>query len=43
MDKQEIVMQLETEYNIKIPDADVLKLHTVGDFIAYIQRRTSAP
>jgi acyl carrier protein len=43
LDKQEILMNLETEYNIVISDKDATNLHTVGDIISYIQKRTGSP
>lgn len=39
-DKQEILMNLEMEYKLVIPDKDAAQLHTVGDLISYIQKRT---
>jgi acyl carrier protein len=39
LDKKELLMNLETEYNINISDEDAKSLHTVGQIIAYIQRR----
>ncbi|MDL2220581.1 acyl carrier protein [Eubacteriales bacterium OttesenSCG-928-N14] len=32
----ELVMELESEYNLEIPDEDLEKLSTVGDIVTYI-------
>jgi len=39
LDKTEIVMQIETAYNIQIPTKDARKLKSVGDIINYVERR----
>lgn len=39
LDKTEIVLQIETAYDIQIPDKDARKLKSVGDFINYTERR----
>jgi acyl carrier protein len=39
LDKTEIVMQIETAYDIQIPDKDARKLKSVGDIINYVERR----
>jgi acyl carrier protein len=39
LDVVELVMALEEEFNIEIPDEDAEKMRTVGDAIDYIQRR----
>ena len=33
----ELIMELEKEFNISIPDDDAQKIATVGDAIAYIE------
>ena len=38
LDVVEIVMALEEEFGIEIPDEDTEKLHTVSDVVAYIDR-----
>lgn len=40
LDLVELVMALEDEYGIEIPDEDAEKIVTVGDAIKYIQERT---
>jgi acyl carrier protein len=35
----ELVMALEDEYGIEIPDEDAEKIVTVGDALKYIQER----
>jgi acyl carrier protein len=35
----EMVMKLEETFDITIPDEDVEKLRTVGDAVAYLERR----
>ena len=37
LDTVELVMQLEEEYGIEIPDEDAEKLQTVGDVVKYIE------
>ena len=39
LDKTEIVMQIETAYNIQISSKDARKLKSVGDIINYVERR----
>ena len=39
LDKTEIVMQIETAYNIQISAKDARKLKSVGDIINYMERR----
>jgi len=38
----ELVMKLEEEFGMKIPDEDVEKLRTVGDAVKYIEERLSS-
>ena len=42
LDLVELVMALEDEYGIDIPDEDVEKIVTVGDAIKYLQERVQA-
>ncbi|MFH1594553.1 MAG: acyl carrier protein [Candidatus Omnitrophota bacterium] len=39
LDTVELVMALEEEYGIEIPDEDAEKLATVGDAIKYIEEK----
>lgn len=39
LDIVELIMALEDEYNIEIPDEDAEKMETVGDAIRYIEER----
>ncbi|UCC66770.1 MAG: acyl carrier protein [Deltaproteobacteria bacterium] len=39
LDLVELVMALEDEYGIEIPDEDAEKILTVGDALKYIQER----
>ncbi|MGI6524768.1 MAG: acyl carrier protein [Bdellovibrionota bacterium] len=39
LDIVELIMALEEEYDIEIPDADAEKIQTVQDVITYIQGR----
>lgn len=39
LDIVEMVMNLEETFGISIPDEDVEKLRTVGDAVAYVERR----
>ncbi len=40
LDIVELVMALEDEYGIEIPDEDAEKIETVGDAIRYIEEHT---
>lgn len=40
LDVVELVMALEDEFDIEIPDEEVEKLVTVGDLAAYIAKKT---
>ncbi|GAB5442745.1 MAG: acyl carrier protein [Fuerstiella sp.] len=40
LDIVELVMALEDEFEIKIPDEDYDKIKTVGDVINYIEEKT---
>jgi acyl carrier protein len=37
LDLVELVMALESEFNVSIPDEDVESIKTVGDAVAYIE------
>lgn len=37
LDTVELIMELEKEFSITIPDSDAEKIQTVGDAIAYIE------
>ena len=39
LDSIEIIMELEGEYGITIPDEDAEKLATVGDLVTYIESK----
>lgn len=39
LDIVELIMALEEEYDIEIPDEDVEKMATVGDVVEYIKAR----
>lgn len=41
LDSIEIVMALEEEFSIEIPDADVDVNATFGDVVAYVERRVA--
>jgi acyl carrier protein len=43
LDTVELVMELEEEFDITIPDEDAQKIVTVGDAIRYIESRRSDP
>jgi len=40
LDTVELVMALEEEFGIEIPDEDAEKMRTVGDSIKYIEEKT---
>lgn len=37
LDTVELIMELEKEFDITIPDEDTTKISTVGDAIAYVE------
>lgn len=42
LDTVELVMALEEEFGIEIPDEDAEKIQTVGDAIRYIDQKANA-
>ena len=42
LDDVELVMEIEDEFNLSIPDEDAEKFKTVGDVVAYIRLKTPA-
>ena len=40
LDVVELVMELEDEFNVNIPDEDAEKIQTVGDAVKYINEHT---
>jgi len=40
LDIVELVMELEDEFNVSIPDEDAEKIQTVGDTVKYINEHT---
>ena len=42
LDTVELVMALEEEFGIEIPDEDAEKMATVGDAVKYIEKKASA-
>jgi acyl carrier protein len=42
LDTVELVMELEKEFNMEIPDDDANNIRSVGDAIKYINERTGA-
>ena len=43
LDLVELVMEVEDEFAITIPDADAEKIQTVGDLYQYVLQRTGHP
>ena len=41
LDTVELIMALEEEFNVEIPDEDAEKMKTVGDAIKYIEEKTA--
>jgi len=41
LDVVELVMDLESEFEIEIPDEDSEKIRTVGDAVKYIEEKTA--
>ncbi|HET6386900.1 MAG TPA: acyl carrier protein [Armatimonadota bacterium] len=39
LDVVELIMALETEFSVEIPDEDAEKIHTVGEAVDYIDRK----
>ena len=37
LDTVELIMELEKQFDVTIPDTDAEKIHTVGDAVAYIE------
>ncbi len=42
LDVVELVMALEEEFSIEVPDDDVENIRTVGDIVQYIETRAEA-
>ena len=42
LDTVELIMALEEEFNVEIPDEDAEKMKTVGDAITYIEEKSNA-
>ena len=42
LDTVELIMALEEEFNVEIPDEDSEKMKTVGDAIKYIEDKATA-
>ena len=42
LDVVELVMALEEEFGIQVPDEDVENIRTVGDILEYLEARTQA-
>lgn len=38
LDVVELIMDLEQEYEIEIPDDELPKIHTVGDIVGFIDK-----
>jgi len=43
LDSIELVMALEEEFGIEIPDEDSEKMRTVGDVVSYIKKKVGNP
>ena len=39
LDVVELIMDLEQQYGIEIPDDDLQNIHTVGDIVNYINKK----
>jgi acyl carrier protein len=42
LDIVELVMSMEEEFDVEIPDDDVEKLRTIGDAVGYLKERLEA-
>jgi acyl carrier protein len=43
LDQVEMIMKVEEEYGFDVPEAEGEQLRTVGDAVAYIERRLAEP
>ncbi len=43
LDVVELVMALEEEFDLEIPDEDAEKIATVGEAVKYVERHVEAP
>ena len=41
LDAVEIIMAIEDEFDIEVPDEDAEKFHSVGDIVKYIEEKLS--
>ena len=41
LDIVELVMAIEEQFSVEIPDDDVANLKTVGDVVSYIEKKTA--
>ena len=41
LDVVELVMALEEEFNIEVPDDDVENIRTIGDIVSYVSARAA--
>ena len=39
LDIVELIMDLEQEFNIEIPDEELLKVQTVSDIVGYLEKK----
>jgi acyl carrier protein len=42
LDIVELVMSMEEEFDIEIPDEDAEKIQTIGDAVAYVQEKVGS-
>ena len=43
LDTVELIMELEKEFEVQIPDEEAEKIVTVGDAVAFIEKETDCP
>jgi len=41
LDAVEIIMAIEDEFEIEIPDEDAEKFHNIGDIVRYVEEKTN--
>jgi acyl carrier protein len=41
LDSVEIIMAIEDEFEIEIPDEDAEKFHSIGDIVKYVEEKTN--
>ena len=40
LDVVDLLMSVEDEFDIEVPDEDIMKIKSIGDFVSYIEGKT---